>query len=113
MKTILAESDLPKFEIPAIVTAHSTVTKGALWWKRYIPIAVIALEGTSDAFAYMCTVAGKAAPFRLRAGFFHEKDRDALPVGSKVLVTMAVSTPAQRKRVDAPAFRLDDVQPCT
>jgi hypothetical protein len=57
-------------------------------------------------------VAGKAAPFRLRAGFLHQKDRDALPVGSKVLVTVAVSTPAQREHVNAPAFRLDDIRLC-
>lgn len=112
MKMILAEGDLPRFEVPAIVAEHSTVTKGMLWWKKHVPIVVIALEGTSDAFAYMCTVAGKVAPFRLRAGFFHEKDRDALPVGTKVLVTMTVSTPAQRERVNAPAFRLDDVRLC-
>jgi hypothetical protein len=113
MQVVIAESDLPRFEVPAIVADHSTVTKGMLWWKRYIPVAVIALEGTSDVFASMCTVAGKVAPFRLRAGFFHPKDRDALPVGSKVMVTMAVSTPAQRERVNAPAFRLDNIHPCT
>jgi hypothetical protein len=112
MNMIIAEGDLLKFEIPAIIAAHSTITKGMLWWKKHVPIVIIALEGTSDVFARMCTVAGKAAPFHVRAGFFTQKDRDTLPVGRKVIVTMSVSTPAQRERVKAPTFLLNNIQPC-